>query len=86
VFVHLDPGIDENDPRWIGAWWLGFVVCAACIFVWALPLSMFPPQLTGYDVSKNVKQPATSDEDQNLLSNLKGTVSSHLANVYVIIA
>jgi len=67
----LDPGIDEKDPRWIGAWWLGFVVCAACLFIWALPVSMFPSQLTGYDVSKDTQE-MTTRQDKELLSNLKG--------------
>jgi len=70
--LHVDPNIDENDPRWIGAWWLGFVVCAASIFVWALPLSMFPAQLTGNDVSKVIKQTDTTHADKKLLGNLKG--------------
>jgi len=67
-----EPDIDEKDPRWIGAWWLGFVVCAMCIFIWALPLAMFPPQLTGYDISKDVKQATTTHGDNNPLNNLRG--------------
>jgi len=70
-----EPGIDEKDPRWIGAWWLGFVVCAACIFIWALPLSLFPPQLTGHNASKDIKQVTATHEDKNLLNNLKGKQS-----------
>ena len=62
--VVLDPGIGEKDSRWIGAWWLGFVVCAGCTFVWALPLLMFPSQLSSHDDSKHA--------DKNLLSNIKG--------------
>jgi len=65
--ARVDPDIGANDPRWIGAWWLGFVICAACLVIWALPLSMFPPQLTGY--SNDVM---TTHEDKNLLSNLTG--------------
>jgi len=72
----IDPRIDERDPQWIGAWWLGFVVCAACLFLWALPLSMFPSQLTGYDVtghdvSRDTPE-TTTHGDKNLISNLKG--------------
>ncbi len=32
----------QTDPRWIGAWWLGFVVFGPVIFVPALMLFFFP--------------------------------------------
>jgi len=38
---------------------------------------MFPPQLTGYDVRKDVKQAETTHEEKNLLSNLKGIHTLH---------
>jgi len=46
IFVTLkDPGFDQSDPRWVGAWWLGFVICAAGSVIWALPMACFPPVL-----------------------------------------
>ncbi|XP_006872378.1 PREDICTED: solute carrier organic anion transporter family member 4C1-like [Chrysochloris asiatica] len=40
-------GITENDPRWLGAWWIGFLL--AWVFAWSLiiPFSCFPKHLPG---------------------------------------
>ena len=45
-FVLVNPGIkDRTDPRWVGAWWVGFMVLGTAIIMAALPLFFFPPQL-----------------------------------------
>lgn len=50
IYVNLsNPDISPTDPRWIGAWWLGFVICAIASIVWALPMLLFPPVLKGGD-------------------------------------
>lgn len=41
-FVLTDPGISRKDPRWVGAWWLGFLICAGCSIVWAPIMAFFP--------------------------------------------
>ncbi|XP_049727441.1 solute carrier organic anion transporter family member 4C1 [Elephas maximus indicus] len=40
-------GINEDDPRWLGAWWIGFLL--AWLFAWSLiiPFSCFPKYLPG---------------------------------------
>jgi len=63
---YSEPDIDQRDPRWIGAWWLGFVICAATIGIWAFPLLLFPPKVAGTD------SPAEADVQKNLLGNMKG--------------
>jgi len=63
-FLYADPGIDTRDPRWVGAWWLGFVVCAVCMTVFSLPLFMFPSKLSD--------SATAADDGKNILSNTKG--------------
>ncbi|KAH3864450.1 hypothetical protein DPMN_027468 [Dreissena polymorpha] len=43
VYVTLEPvEIHPRDPRWIGAWWLGFLVFGVAAIVFAVPLALFP--------------------------------------------
>lgn len=35
----------SNDPRWIGAWWLGFIGCAIAAIINAFPILMFAYEL-----------------------------------------
>ncbi|KAG1650301.1 Solute carrier organic anion transporter family member 4C1 [Nymphon striatum] len=41
----VDPGIDKTDPRWIGAWWIGFNVIALLLLVAGSLLALFPKKL-----------------------------------------
>ncbi|XP_054164675.1 solute carrier organic anion transporter family member 74D-like, partial [Oppia nitens] len=47
----VDPGItDLRDPRWVGAWWLGFAIIGVCLYLSCLPMLFFPSDLK---ISKN---------------------------------
>jgi hypothetical protein len=37
--------MSPRDPRWIGAWWLGFVVFGIISIFLAAPLPFFPKQM-----------------------------------------
>ncbi|KAJ1528035.1 hypothetical protein ONE63_007956 [Megalurothrips usitatus] len=41
----LTPTIDNTDPRWLGAWWLGWIVLAVLLFLFASVLGLFPRTL-----------------------------------------
>ena len=52
LYVGLDsiprdqwPAVPRNDPRWVGAWWLGLLVLGAAMVILALPLFFFPKKL-----------------------------------------
>ena len=42
--IHTDflQTITPDHPDWIGAWWLGFVICGACLIIIAWPISLLP--------------------------------------------
>ena len=40
-------GVGSNDQRWVGAWWLPYIVTAALCFLIAIPLVGYPRDLPG---------------------------------------
>ncbi|XP_071105324.1 solute carrier organic anion transporter family member 2B1-like [Haliotis cracherodii] len=46
--VDLSPtSLTPQDPRWLGAWWLGFIVFGGVSVVTAVPLFFFPKKMKG---------------------------------------
>ena len=44
-FTTVDPtslGLTTADPRWVGAWWFGFVIGGILLAIVAIPLFAFP--------------------------------------------
>lgn len=48
--------ITPEDPRWIGAWWAGFLLCSAFLFLSALFMFGFPQALDEQDSSGESEQ------------------------------
>lgn len=75
-------GITPDDPRWIGAWWFGFLLCGALLFCSALFMFGFPHSLPtrekeeGGD-SEHVMLPPTLSSDYETPSASNGILHSH---------
>ncbi len=41
--------INQDDPRWIGAWWLGFIIAGTLVIVLSPLLTLFPERLPAKD-------------------------------------
>ncbi|XP_031830783.1 organic anion transporting polypeptide 58Dc [Nomia melanderi] len=41
----LTPTITTQDPRWLGAWWLGWIILAILLFIFASVIALFPKTL-----------------------------------------
>ncbi|NXK46197.1 SO4C1 protein, partial [Chauna torquata] len=39
--------MDQDDPRWLGAWWIAFLACFFAIWFLIIPFSCFPKYLPG---------------------------------------
>ncbi|KAK3088753.1 hypothetical protein FSP39_023325 [Pinctada imbricata] len=52
----IDVDMSPRDPRWIGAWWLGFILFGAVSIFFALPISFFPRRMKRSDAVKEEEQ------------------------------
>ncbi|XP_059480802.1 solute carrier organic anion transporter family member 74D-like [Neocloeon triangulifer] len=43
--LSVDPPVTPNDPRWVGAWWLGLVLVGALLMLASAAMAMFPRRL-----------------------------------------
>ncbi|XP_053330553.1 solute carrier organic anion transporter family member 4C1 [Spea bombifrons] len=51
LYIDFDKGINPNitpsDPRWLGAWWIAFLICGLVTWLLIAPFSCFPKHLPG---------------------------------------
>ncbi|XP_060654708.1 solute carrier organic anion transporter family member 74D-like isoform X1 [Drosophila nasuta] len=65
----LEPLIKPGDPRWIGAWWLGWLVLAAVTFIIAFLMFLFPKELPS-SKARRLKMELAGEHDPNAHKDL----------------
>ncbi|XP_068242675.1 solute carrier organic anion transporter family member 74D-like [Palaemon carinicauda] len=45
IVPHKTPSISNEDPRWLGAWWVGFVIIGSLLVVIGIGFALLPFQL-----------------------------------------
>lgn len=87
----LTPIITKKDPRWLGAWWLGWVILGGLMLIFAFLIGLFPKQLpkrkeTGTDVGECEREQfiehkndvnVTKTEEPDLKSKFPDTSPTH---------
>ncbi|KAG1650302.1 Solute carrier organic anion transporter family member 3A1 [Nymphon striatum] len=68
----VDPGIDKTDPRWIGAWWIGFNVIALLLLVAGSLLALFPKKLKWRSDKKSQLDDVIQPSKQSISEKFKG--------------
>ncbi|XP_074388287.1 solute carrier organic anion transporter family member 4C1-like [Zonotrichia albicollis] len=59
--------MDQDDPRWLGAWWIGFLACFFPVWLLIIPFSCFPKHLPGTAKIQAEKVPETHDDGGQVL-------------------
>ncbi|KAM6937301.1 solute carrier organic anion transporter family member 3A1 isoform 2-T2 [Xenentodon cancila] len=83
IFIDTDKlGITPDDPRWIGAWWAGFLLCGALLFCSAVLMFGFPQSLPMKErdegtESEQVMLPAPLSPDYETPKPSNGVVLGH---------
>ena len=49
----LHPVITKKDPRWLGAWWLGWIILGATMGMFSILIAMFPRDLPTTQTTAN---------------------------------
>ncbi|XP_017928430.1 solute carrier organic anion transporter family member 4C1 isoform X3 [Manacus vitellinus] len=63
--------VDQDDPRWLGAWWIGFLACFFATWLLIIPFSMFPKHLPGTAKIQAEKVSETHDDGSEALVRIK---------------
>lgn len=67
----MTTSLTQDDPDWIGAWWLGCIICAFLVLLSAIPILPFPKRLPALSVTtkdfsntNGVRMEQSSNEDK----------------------
>lgn len=75
----LTPTVTTSDPRWLGAWWLGWTILAGGLFIFASCLALFPKELPRAHARRQLKMQISEENgetiQQELPASFKGRIS-----------
>lgn len=76
----LHPVITKKDPRWLGAWWLGWIILGVSMGMFAILMAMFPRDLPTAKDSTNDTAKKKETEDGNIPLKLHLTAPEQYMN------
>ena len=72
-----DPPVEEGDSRWVGQWWMGFIISSILIGLSALPLFLFKKEPPRYVERLQLDSSENSELNEELINN--STTSSQMS-------
>ncbi|XP_056181709.1 solute carrier organic anion transporter family member 4C1 [Falco biarmicus] len=69
--------MDQDDPRWLGAWWIPFLACFFAIWLLIIPFSCFPKHLPGTAKIQAEKISETHNDGSELLVEARNIGKSY---------
>ncbi|XP_037604340.1 solute carrier organic anion transporter family member 2B1 [Sebastes umbrosus] len=78
--------LNDKDLRWVGAWWLGFLVASCLIFLTALPYLFFPRSMSKEDGADDDVESRSDGKQQQTKPPLQETSQLHFLKSFPRIA
>lgn len=67
--IYVDPSktptITNKDPRWVGAWWLGWIVLSTLLLILSVLIALFPKELPKR--CKSIRQVAGESDQKEFI-------------------
>lgn len=74
-----DVDLTPSDPRWVGAWWGGFIICGGLLLMLSVPFLAFPKKLIkeqkkllDLKVKEDLLKPADRETNKEFGKTIKG--------------
>lgn len=84
ISPELHPTITNSDPRWLGAWWLGWLILAVFLFGFAFIMCMFPKDLPRAALRKRIASERRKrgmkrlDSEKEIVDEIPASISDML--------
>ncbi|XP_022217786.2 solute carrier organic anion transporter family member 74D [Drosophila obscura] len=78
IAPQLHPVINNKDPRWLGAWWLGWLVMGGLLAFSGVFLSMFPKELPRAVARRKVEENRRREKERLSLKNKESSEKERL--------
>ncbi|CAG9117985.1 unnamed protein product [Plutella xylostella] len=75
-----DPGYASDDPRWVGAWWLGMVFISGFVVLLSALMFLFPKHIKQQQVALPPPPKKTAEKSEPMFKDFFTTIKRQLTN------